>query len=520
MEGAHAMTGQVGKVKEPKKIIVIGAGIGGMTTAARLARAGHVVSIYEASDRVGGKCRTEWIGRYAFDTGPSLLTIPAVYRDFFQRTGAQMGMMLTLEAVDPSFDYRFHDGKSVQFTNLSRKATLASITQSFGAEAAAQWDAVLNRAERMWDVSREPFVESELKSPLSLLKRRHILRDLRIIAPRATLRDFGLQNPYLAKIMDRYATYSGSDPRKAPAVLSTIAFIEEAFGAWHIKGGIGTLSEHTARRCEKVGVTIHLNSPAAAINLKRNKAVGITLNCGEEIAADIVISNVDAGLTYNRLISKPTRKVKRVRRELAKLEPSLAGFSLLLGLRPSDAPELSHHTILFPDDYDAEFEAIFTTKQPVEKPTIYICAPQDETMVKSEGHKALFVLVNSPRHSTDASEGFDWSDQEFNQKYANSIIDQIEAQGIDIRNRLDLLEIRTPLDLQNTVNAPGGSIYGTSSNGPRAAFLRAKNRSPLKNLYLVGGSAHPGGGLPLVGLSAEIVANAILNGPSASQSAH
>ena len=236
------MTGQVGKVKEPKEIIVIGAGIGGMCAAARLARAGHNVSIYEASDRAGGKCRTEWIGRYAFDTGPSLLTIPAVYRDFFQRTGQHMGQVLELEEVNPSFDYRFHDGKSVAFTNLSRKKTLEAITRSFGEESAAQWDAVLNRAERMWDVSREPFIESELKSPLSLLKRRNILRDLRIIAPRATLRDFGLTNPYLAKIMDRYATYSGSDPRKAPAVLSTIAFIEEAFGAWHIKGGIGTLS--------------------------------------------------------------------------------------------------------------------------------------------------------------------------------------------------------------------------------------------------------------------------------------
>ena len=514
------MTGNVGKVKDPKKIAVIGAGIGGMCAAARLARAGHSVEIFEASDRPGGKCRTEWIGRYAFDTGPSLLTIPAVYRDFFQRTGKHMAQVMEIESVDPSFDYRFHDGKSLQFTNLSRKKTLESITESLGADAAEQWNAVLNRAERMWDVSREPFVESELKSPLSLLKRRHILRDLRIIAPRATLRDFGLSNPYLAKIMDRYATYSGSDPRKAPAVLSTIAFIEEAFGAWHIKGGIGTLSDHIAARCEKVGVAFHLNSPVAAINLIRNRVTGLTLTNGDVIEADIVISNADAGFTYNHLIATPTRRVKKVRRELSKLEPSLAGFSLLLGLRPSEQPKLSHHTILFPDDYDAEFEAIFTEKNPVEKPTIYICSPNDPTMVKNEGHEALFVLVNAPRHSKNSEEGFDWSDKEFNQRYANLIIDQIEAQGISIRDRLDLLEIRTPLDLQNTVNAPGGSIYGTSSNGPRAAFLRAKNRSPLKNLYLVGGSAHPGGGLPLVGLSAEIVANAILNVPSSSQSEH
>jgi phytoene desaturase len=310
--------------------------------------------------------------------------------------------------------------------------------------------------------------------------------------------------------MDRYATYSGSDPRKAPAVLSTIAFVEESFGAWHIKGGIGTLSDHIAARCEKVGVKINLNSPVARINTKGDKVKGITLVSGKEITADIVISNADAGFTYNSLISKTTRKVRKVRRELSKLEPSLAGFSLLIGLRPGAAEQLSHHTILFPEDYDAEFDAIFTKKTPVEKPTIYICAPQDPTMVKSEGHKALFVLVNAPRHSTDGVDGFDWSDKEFAEKYASSIIDQIEASGIAIRDHLDLLEIRTPLDLQNSVNAPGGSIYGTSSNGPRAAFLRARNRSPLKNLYLVGGSAHPGGGLPLVGLSAEIVANAIM----------
>ena len=131
-------------------------------------------------------------------------------------------------------------------------------------------------------------------------------------------------------------------------------------------------------------------------------------------------------------------------------------------------------------------------------------------MVKSEGHEAIFVLVNAPRHSNNPEEGFDWSDKDFAHSYANRIIDQIEARGISIRDRLEVLEIRTPLDLENSVMAPGGSIYGTSSNGPRAAFLRARNRSPIKNLYCVGGSAHPGGGLPLVGLSAEIVANAIL----------
>jgi phytoene dehydrogenase-like protein len=202
------MTGHAGKVKNVENIAVIGAGIGGLCTAARLAKAGHKVTIFEASDRTGGKCRTEWIGRYAFDTGPSLLTLPAVYRDFFQRTGDVMGRVLEIEEVNPSFDYRFHDGKSVKFANLSRKKTLASIEKSLGADAAAEWDRVMLQAEAMWDVSREPFIESELKSPVSLLKRPRLIRDLKTISPWKSLRGLAISNPNLAKIMDRYATYS------------------------------------------------------------------------------------------------------------------------------------------------------------------------------------------------------------------------------------------------------------------------------------------------------------------------
>ena len=502
------MTGSVGKVKNSENIAIVGAGIGGLCTAARLAKAGHSVTIFEASHRTGGKCRTEWIGRYAFDTGPSLLTLPAVYRDFFQRTGEVMGRILELEEVNPSFDYRFHDGKSVKFANLSRKKTLSSIEESLGKEAAAEWDRVMIQAEAMWDVSREPFIESELKSAASLLKRPRLLRDLKTIAPWKSLRGIGINNPYLAKIMDRYATYSGSDPRLAPAVLSTIAFVEEAFGAWHIKGGVGTLSEKITERCEKLGVKINLNSYVQEIVLTGGRVSGVIVN-GNKQSFDRVVANADALFVYEKLLA-PTNKVVKIRKQLAKQDPSLAGFSLLLGLKPSDSKPLAHHTILFPENYNLEFESIFSTKTPVERPTIYICAPRDPLMVKDKGHEAWFVLVNAPRHSTGA-DGFDWSDEEFKHRYANSIIDQIEASGIPIRNRLEVLEIRTPLDLQTSVNAPGGSIYGTSSNGARSAFARAKNRSPIKGLYLVGGSAHPGGGLPLVGLSAEMVAQAILD---------
>jgi hypothetical protein len=209
------------------------------------------------------------------------------------------------------------------------------------------------------------------------------------------------------------------------------------------------------------------------------------------------------------LISKNVRALRKEKKSLAKSEPSLAGFSLLLGLKPDhQAPHINHHTVLFPENYDAEFDSIFTQQKPVEDPTIYICAPNDVSMSRTPGYESWFILVNAPRHSA-TGDGWNWNDDNYSRAYAAKVISLIEARGIPLRNRIELMEIRTPADLEKSVGAPGGSIYGSSSNGARSAFMRAKNRSPLKGLFCVGGSAHPGGGLPLVGISAEIVADAI-----------
>jgi phytoene desaturase len=491
----------------PQRVVVIGAGMGGLASAARLAKRGHKVSIYEASGYAGGKCRTEWIDGYAFDTGPSLLTLPAVYRDLFLKTGKRLEHLLKLTPVDPAFTYIFHDGARVTFPNLSHNKTVDAIRESFGAEAADSWHALMLRAEKMWEASRESFIEGELKSPIGLLKRPNFLSDLRTISPLTSLRDLTRSytaNPYLQKIVDRYATYTGSDPRKVPAVLLTIAFVEEAFGAWHIEGGLGKLASTLESRVRELGADIHFNSRVREINVDRGTATGVILESGEEVLADVVIANADAELVYNSLIPA-SRKTAGPRRALRKATPSLSGFSLLLGLRGKS--DLGHHTVFFPEDYDDEFDAIFKRKEPVPDPAIYICNPGDSQMLTSPQSESWFVLINAPRH--DPESGFDWRAPGVAHEYKEHIINLMESKGLDVRSRLDLCEVRTPADLEARTNAPGGSIYGTSSNGARSAFLRAKNRSPITNLYCVGGSTHPGGGLPLVGISAEIVAEAV-----------
>ena len=494
------------------KIVVIGAGVGGLTVAARLAKQGHDVTIYEASDRTGGKCRTEWIGDYAFDTGPSLLTLPAIYKDFFLKTGPRFERVLTSTAVNPAFTYNFADGKRVDFVNLDLPKTCAAIDKSLGVEAGNAWHSIMQRAEIMWDISRVPFVQSELTSVWSLLKRRDLIRGIREIAPYKSLRKVTKEytsDKHIQMIIDRYATYTGSDPRKAPAAILTIAFVEASFGAWHISGGIGQLSVALEDRCRLLNIPIHLSSPVASIDTKDGTVTGVTLSTGEKIAADMVVANADAELIYNKLLAPDVKAAKPERKKLKRAEKSLAGFSLLLGLDNSKIsghlPRLNHHTIYFPENYDAEFDEIFTQKVPVNDPTIYICSPNDPKMVKRENTEAWFVLINAPRH--DPESGWDWTSG--GEEYAAKIIAKLDALGLRVSERLEVMEFRTPLDLQNATNAPGGSIYGTSSNGAMSAFSRARNRSPVKGLFCVGGSAHPGGGLPLVGMSAELVAEAI-----------
>ena len=492
------------------KISIIGAGIGGMSAAARLAKNGHDVTIYENSDRSGGKCRTEWFGDYAFDTGPSLLTLPAVYRDLFLKTGKRLEQVLDIQPVDPAFNYQFADGKSVIFPNLSNPKTYIEIEKSFGINASKSWKKLIDRSERMWEVSREPFIESELRSVWPLLKRRDLVKQIKEISPLNSLRKLSNKlnlDPHLKMIVDRYATYTGSDPRSAPAVLLTIAFVESTFGAWHIKGGIGQLSVALEQRCLDLGVKFEFNTLVTEILVENGRANGIKIGNGQDIKSDLVVSNSDAEYTYSRLIKREVSEAKSERRKLKMATKSLAGFSLLLGLDNTKDKKVDqgHHNVYFPENYDAEFDEIFTKKVPVSDPTIYICAPKDNSMIKGEDKESWFVLVNAPRH--DPENGWDWNIG--GDKYAEKIVKKLDHLGLNVSNRLDCMKFRTPADLENYALAPGGSIYGTSSNSAASAFLRARNRSKINGLFCVGGSAHPGGGLPLVGISAEIVANAI-----------
>jgi phytoene desaturase len=493
------------------RVAVVGAGLGGLAVAARLAALGHRVTVLEQADDVGGKLG--WYARdgHAFDTGPSLLTLPQVYRDLFDATGGPLDEAVDLVRLDPAVGYRFADGTR-RLLPGSPDEIPAALDDALGADAGPQWTALLERAEAMWRVSETPFLRAPLEGAATLARLARNPADVATVAPWQTLRGLGnryLRHPHLRTLLDRYATYSGSDPRRAPAVLATVPFVEQAFGSWYVRGGLRQLVLAVADRAEERGAVLRTGTAVRRVLVEAGRAAGVELADGEVVPADVVVSGADASALYAQLLA-PGRRTREPRRNLARATPSLSGFVLLLAVR-GRTPGLAHHTVLFPSDYDAEFDAVFGSRggapEPVADPTIYVSAPDDPALRPDADSESWFVLVNAPRH--DPGPGVDWDSPGLAARYAARVLDVMAQRGLDVRDRVRWSVARTPADLARDTGSVGGSIYGTSSNGTRAAFLRPANASPLPGLFLVGGTAHPGGGLPLVTLSAEIVAGLI-----------
>lgn len=468
------------------RVVVIGAGLGGLAVAVRLAFQGHDVTVCEASSQVGGKlgelvADCAGIGSFRFDTGPSLLTWPSVLRALFEQTGG-WPHDLVLQPLEPLTRYRFGDGSTLDAS--SDPALMRARVEALRPGNGAEWERFTSRARRAFEASEQPFLSAPV-SPAGLAQLA-LTRpaDLAAIAPWRTLRGVAaaeLTDPRLLAYVDRFATYTGSDPRRAPAALTAVPHVEHAFGGWHVEGGLRRIAEALLARALALGVQVRCHSPVTRVLVVDGRASGVLV--GEHVLpADVVVSDVEAAHLYGDLV-----RVPRAARRLARATPSSSGFVLLLALRGS-TPGLAHHNVWFPADYDEEFDAVFgEPARPVADPTVYVCAPADAAPT---GHEAWFVLVNAARHGTGRG-ALDWTT-------AAPAYEQVLLDRLGVRDRVLWSRAMSPVEV--------GPIYGTSSNGTRAAFLRPANRSPLPGLLLVGGSAHPGGGIPLVLRSAEIAA--------------
>lgn len=474
------------------RVVVIGAGIGGLASAVLLANRGLLVTVVEKNATVGGKMNRVISNGYTFDTGPSLLTMPFLLEQLFDECGQVFDDFLQIEELDPLCRYTYSDGTT--FDNYSDRKKSVQEIATFAPSDTENYLKFLDRAEQIYNKTADAFLFNPLYSFGDFLKV-NPLKFLGIDAFSTVAHkvDDTVNSPYLRQFFKRFTTYNGSSPFRAPATLNVIPHVELNQGGYYVRGGLYRIAEALYELAIKLGVDFTFSSEVNSITIENKKVKQIVLKTGSVIACDLLFSNSDATETLVKLL--PDGTISQRKKEKQKnIEPSCSGFVLLLGCNRK-WENLIHHNIFFSSNYEQEFADIFERKMLPDEPTIYVANSSfTDTHHAPENASNLFVLVNAPYlHNSQ-----NW--EEITPNYANKIIDILQKSGLEkLRESIEFQQIITPEDFYAKYRSNKGSIYGTSSNDKFSAFLRPRNKSrEIDNLYLVGGSTHPGGGIPLV----------------------
>ncbi|MFF2526727.1 phytoene desaturase family protein [Streptomyces liangshanensis] len=500
------------------RIVVIGAGMGAMAAAARLAVAGHRVTVYERAATYGGS-----VGRFAregfvFDTGPGLLHLPAVYRDLFVKTGKEpLEACVELRQVDPASRHVFADGTDVLLPNASRAGVVSALDAALGGGAGERWGDFLGRARDTWERSRRPLLEEPLPAdrgplahdPYPAVRHRRLLRGARRAATVAEIGAWELADPRLAALLDGYALAYGLDPRRAPAGAAVLPYLEQTFGSWYVGGGMRELARAVHERCLARRVEFVFGAAVTRIVEKDGAATGVELADGTVVAADRVVAGVDPGPLAGREVREAgdtgpeDRDVRPGGRDAS---PAPGRFTVLLALRGGRPAGAAHRTVVHSPDGPAETADLFAGRRAA-RPTVTVLRPDDPATRPGGDHEAVTVTA------TVAPQGpVDWTDDAVRERYADVLVAAAEAAVPGLAGRVEWREVRTPADTAELTGAPGGSVPAPALAGANGAFLYPANGTALAGLHRVGGLAHPGGGLAHAGMSGALVAGLIVEG--------
>ncbi|MFD6993981.1 phytoene desaturase family protein [Streptomyces sp. NPDC059943] len=504
------------------RIAVIGAGMGAMAAAARLAVAGHRVTVYERSATYGGALGRFERDGFAYDTGPTLLHLPAVYRDLFLKTGKKpLEECVRMAQVDPASRHLFHDGTDVSLPNASRAGVVAALDAALGAGAGRRWGDFLGRARDAWDRSRRPLLEEPLRADWQVLGRdpypavpqRRLLRAPRTAGTVAEVGTGELADRRLAALFEGYVLSYGLDPRHTPASAALLPYMEQTFGTWYVQGGMRALAHAVYERCLERRVEFVFRADVTRIVEKDGRAAGVELAPRPAASAPTVVEadHVVAGTAPAALVDRELWQEDDVRPRGGDAggsgAPSVPGrFTVLLALRGGRPDGTAHRTLIHSPDGGDEAGAVFSGRT-AERPTVTVLRPDDPTTRPDDDHEALTLTATVAPHGA-----VDWADAELRERYANVLMDAAGTAVPELRERLCWREIRTPSDTAAATGARGGSVPAPSLAGAEGRLLRPANSTRLPGLYLVGGEAHPGGGLAHAGMSGTLVAGLIVEG--------
>ena len=482
-----------------KSVGVIGAGIGGMSAAIRLAGSGYKVTVFEKNPIAGGKAGSTGFDGFRFDTGPSLLTMTEVLNELFDSSGEDINAYLDIRKLENLCRYFYSDGTVLNaYSDRDKYFDEAVRKMNVTKERMAAYS---NYTKRIYDLTKDIFLFDSYKGMKSLLSFKSLktLLQIRKIDSFRTIHEANksfFEDERLVQLYDRYATYNGSNPYSAPATLNLISHVENALGGYYLADGMYGLTKGMYKLAEKNGVEFRFDEEITGII---REGSGITSLCTAKgkYTFDYYVSNLDSITTNIRFLDEPNKKAKN---EML----STSAMVFYWGIKGKHT-EFDTHNILFSGDYRKEFNQLFDEKVIPADPTVYIYVSSKFAMTDApEGYENWFVMINTP-----ANYGQNWEEEA--NRVRKTIIMKIEKMtGKNIEGSIVAERILNPKILEDRTGSYKGSIYGYSSNSKLAAFKRQSNRSKkYGNLYYCGGSAHPGGGIPLVILSGKNVSEMI-----------
>ncbi|MFD4483146.1 phytoene desaturase family protein [Streptomyces sp. NPDC058471] len=500
------------------RIVVIGAGMGAMAAAARLAVAGHRVVVHERSGTYGGALGSVERDGFVFDTGPGLLHLPAVYRDLFVKTGKEpLEKCVELSQVEPAVRHVFADGTTADLPNASRAGVGDALDAALGSGAGAHWSAYMNRAREAWDRTRRPLLEEPLwpnwqilaeREPYPSVPHKRLLRRERRATTLTEAGELELGgDARLLALLEQYALAWGLDPRTTPASAAVLPYLEHTFGAWSVRGGMRALARAVYERCLARRVEFAFDSPVTRIVEEDGRAAGVELADGTAQEADFVVAGVAPGALDGLLsgvsgMSGGSGVNIRAEGEVQPRTGLPSRLTVLLALRGPRPDGTPHRTVLHTPDRQDELDRLFGDRPGLPAaPTLTVLRPADAALTPDAGHEAVTLTATVPAHT------------EVTEADVERLLDRAEAVLPGLRDRLLWHEVRTPADVAEATGADGGAVPPPSLAAGEGRLLHPANSTRLPGLFAAGGWSHPGGGLPHAGMSGTLVAGLIVEGP-------
>ncbi|MEM1051130.1 MAG: 1-hydroxycarotenoid 3,4-desaturase CrtD [Pseudomonadota bacterium] len=488
-------------------VVIIGAGIGGLTSAARLSAGGTAVTLVEKAQEVGGKARYVEVDGQLIDGGPTVFTMRDVFDGIFEECGVRLDDYVAVKKAKVLARHAW-DGSGTLDLFADPERSEEAIGDFAGLAAARGYRRFRHETRRMHDILNEPMMRGDnVSSPLPLLWRIGLtrFRDFAAMRPHKSmwkaLREF-FPDPRLQQLFGRYSTYCGSSPFKAPATLMLIAHVE-AMGVWQIEGGINALAKALRALAESHGARFRMGQSVREILTDSGgQARGVRLSNGDEVMADAVICNADPNAIaigeFGASAAHAVRPLSPDKRSLSALvwyaHAATSGF------------DLTHHNVFFSQDYQREFDQIASGRPPSE-PTAYICAldrsADTAPVAEPTGRERLQIIVNAPANGDTHS-----YDPEETQRCTSAMRATLQRCGLMLEEDMPR-RLTTPVEWERLFPATGGALYGRVSHGSAASFLRQGPRTKIKRLYCAGGATHPSAGVPMAALSGLLAAKKV-----------